>query len=539
LSATEYDPALLAAIEATTPERLSDPKGFDAIVIGAGAAGGLASLLLTEGGLSVLLLDAGWRPSFWSSPLRQTTAALIKRVADPRLQSVLPPQAVAFGRKALRAVGKVHQPVQTKCFAWDMAPDAFVDDRENPYVNAPGTRFDWFRARQIGGRMTIPGHGRQYYRLGPRDLQPADGLSPPWPIDPDEMSAWYDLVEQRLGLVSGVEDCQWVPVGASAQTREPTAAEAATVAALNGRWGGIQPILGRSAPPLKSVDMAAATGRLACRQGAMVSRLEIGPDGRARAVHWKDRQSGSDMSARAPIVFVCASALESTRILLQSQTGDGQAIGARSGVLGAGLMDHVVVSAEGAGAGLGGAPEPLVPGRCIYVPRFDLREQADAGQRGYGVQIYRWSLGAGRSHFTAVSFAEMTPRPDNRVTLDPNRQDAWGLPALRIACRHDEAELRLAKDQSQALAEVADVLGVKLHRLETTPSPPGSAIHECGTVRMGDRPDTSVLDPDSQCWDAKGVYVTDAAAFPSQGAQNPTLTILALTARACAKALRP
>jgi len=201
------------------------------------------------------------------------------------------------------------------------------------------------------------------------------------------------------------------------------------------------------------------------------------------------------------------------------------------------LMDHVIVSAEGTGETPAGEHDPFVQGRCVYLPRFDLRDFRATGSRGFGVQLHRWSLGSGRSHFTAVSFGEMTPRMENRVVLDFARKDAWDLPVLRIACRQNEAELKRAKEQSAALREISDLLRVGLYRLDESAAPPGTAVHECGTARMGDTPDQSVLDPSNQCWDAKGVYVTDASAFPSQGIQNPTLTILALTARACAHAL--
>jgi choline dehydrogenase-like flavoprotein len=170
-----------------------------------------------------------------------------------------------------------------------------------------------------------------------------------------------------------------------------------------------------------------------------------------------------------------------------------------------------------------------------------MREQDDlsrSGGRGYGVQIYRWSTGREKSYFNAVSFAEMAPRAENRVVLDPQRKDYWGLPVLRIACRHNDAENRMAKDQSAALREIGNLLKVRFHRLSENPAPPGSALHECGTALMGEIPAHSVLDPHNQCWDARGLYVTDASAFPSQGAQNPTLTILALTARACNHAVR-
>jgi choline dehydrogenase-like flavoprotein len=245
------------------------------------------------------------------------------------------------------------------------------------------------------------------------------------------------------------------------------------------------------------------------------------------------------LSVRTPLVFLCASALESTRILLSSASpARPEGLGSQSNTLGRYLMDHVLVCGEGVGGALPDEPVAHTPGRCLYLPRFDLRAGGEDGGRGYGVQVYRWSLGRGASYFNAVSFAEMTPRADNRVTLDPERRDAWGAPVLRIACRQSNAELALARDQSAALAELGEILGVRWRALADIAAPPGTAIHECGTARMGDNPDRSVLDPDNQCWDAEGLYVTDAASFPSQGAQNPTLTILALTARACDHAVR-
>jgi choline dehydrogenase-like flavoprotein len=287
------------------------------------------------------------------------------------------------------------------------------------------------------------------------------------------------------------------------------------------------------------MDAAAATGRLLCRQGAIVREVEVDAAGQVIGVRWRDREAGGGFSVRTPLVFLCASALESTRILLSSASpARPEGLGSQSNALGRYLMDHVLVCGEGVGGALPDEPVAHTPGRCLYLPRFDLRAGGEDGGRGYGVQIYRWSLGRGASYFNAVSFAEMTPRADNRVTLDPNRRDAWGAPVLRIACRQSNAELALARDQSAALAELGEILGVRWRALADIAAPPGTAIHECGTARMGDSPDRSVLDPDNQCWDAEGLYVTDAASFPSQGAQNPTLTILALTARACDHAVR-
>jgi choline dehydrogenase-like flavoprotein len=532
-------PGVRAAIDATTIDRLEDARGFDAIVVGAGAAGGLAAQLLTEAGLTVLVLDAGWRGTFLHAPLRRLISGVVRSVANPRLQDVLPPRVIDLGHRVLRLAGRIYQPVQSKCFAWEMAPDCFVDDRENPYVDEPESRFNWFRGHQIGGRMIIPGHGRQYYRMSERDFIPDDGLSPSWGLAPGELDHWYRLVESHLGLAGGNEHCSSVPDSQMATVLEPTAAEAEVCERIRGRWRNAQPLLGRSAPPLRSIEAAAGTSRLFCRTGAIVRDVQVDQSSQTTGVSWFDRATGGTRSARAPIVFVCASSLATTRILLSSRSvANPGGIGAASGALGRYLMDHVLLSASGLGGALPGEPISNEPGRCVYLPRFDMRNDDHSGDRGYGVQIYRWSAEHGKSHFTAVSFAEMTPRPENRVVLDPHRRDAWGFPVLRIQCRHDEAELARAAQQCTALREISELMGARLYRIDDKPAIPGSAIHECGTARMGDSPGNSVLDSNNQCWDARGLYVTDAAAFASQGMQNPTLTILALTARACHHAVR-
>jgi choline dehydrogenase-like flavoprotein len=524
-------PALSAAIARTDDARLESRRGFDAIVVGGGASGGMAALQLTGAGLEVLVLDAGWRPGLLAAPLRTATAALVKGVADPRLQSVLPPGVVDLGTRALKLAGRIHQPVQTRCFAWPLAPDAFVCDRERPYAAEAGTEFHWFRAEQIGGKMIVPGHGRQYYRLGPKDLHPADGASPPWPLAPGELSPWYDYVEDLLG-VSGGPDHDVPPH----RRTQASAAEREAMERIRARWPRVGPMIGRSAPPLDGLELAAVTGRLWCRRGAVVSEALVDSDRVVQGVSFYDRRTRSLREVSAPIVFLCASALESTRILMASRPPAGP-IGARSGALGRYLMDHVILSGEGVGGALPGEPVENAPGRCVYLPRLDLRDGAAGDEsRGHGAQMYRWSTGQGRSYFNCVSFAEMTPRPENRVVLDRDRPDAFGLPTLRIACRLSEAERRRGQDQARVVRELGEVFGVRFGRLAAGPAVPGTAIHECGTARMGEDPKLAVLDPCNQCWDARGLYVTDGAAFPSQGAQNPTLTILALTARACAHA---
>jgi choline dehydrogenase-like flavoprotein len=417
-----------------------------------------------------------------------------------------------------------------------MAPDSLVNDREHPYTTEAGSRFNWFRAHQLGGRMTIPGHGRQYYRLSERDLAPSDGLSPPWCLTAAELNHWYDFVEGHLGLSGGDEHNPWVPDARLATVLTPTDSEADAIGRVRSRWTEVRPILGRSAAPHASLDAAARTSRLFCRRGAIVREVQVDQAGQTRGVSWYDLATGRHRSARANLVFLCTSTLETTRILLLSRV-PGARIGAASGALGRYLMDHILLSAEGVGGALPGEPVFNQPGRCIYLPRFDLRSGTKSG-RGHGVLIYRWSLGRGRSYFRAVSLAEMTPRPENTVVLDPTRRDAWDSPVVRITCRYNDVEMHQASDQSASLRELAELFGVRLHTLDQIPAVPGTAIHECGTARMGRTPEESVLDPHNQCWDARGLYVTDGAAFPSQGVQNPTLTILALTARACDHAVR-
>src|SRR5262249_49904678 len=149
---------------------------------------------------------------------------------------------------------------------------------------------------------------------------------------------------------------------------------------------------------------------------------------------------------------------------------------------------------------------------------------------GFGVQLYQEPAGRQRqrSNFYMISFAEMLPRPGNRVTLDPQRRDAWDIPVLRIDCTHGDGELMRSREQVRALRELAELAGVMLTEIDDVPESPGIAIHESGTARMGTDPASSVLDPHNQCWEAQGLYVTDGASFPSQGSVNPTLTILAL-----------
>jgi choline dehydrogenase-like flavoprotein len=512
---------------------------FDAIVVGAGAAGGLAALLLCEGGVRVLVLDAGLPPSLRRAPFQTTLQFLVKNWADPRLLKIVPPRLVYKGRQALKLAGRFRQPIQSNCYAWERLPEVFVDDIDCPYTTPKDKPFVWIRAWTIGGRLIVPGHGRQYYRLGREDLNPNDGLSPSWPIDPDELDAWYAAVEKRIGLFGEMNGLSCVPDSELGTILQRLPSEKAVMNAIKGHWPEANAILGRYAPPLPSIDAADATGRLTRRSGAVCQKVELAKTGRVSGVVWYDRQTGREMRAKSDCVFLCASTLETTRILLTSAAASGQKFGVSSGVLGRYLMDHIVSKIESVGPASVDDPVSVDDGRCVYLPRFDNRYGNSSGSnRGFGVQLYEAAATPGRSYFAAVAFSEMPPRVENRVSLSSTKYDAWGMPCLHIDCAHSERDKEVMDKQLRALREVAALLKMDPCYTRESLGPPGLAVHECGTARMGEDPRHSVLDPNNQCWDANGLYVTDGACFPSQGSQHPTLTIMALTARACRHALQ-
>jgi len=522
----------------TTFDHIQAAAPFDAIIVGSGAAGGLAAAQLCGAGLKTLVLDAGLTPPVWRRPLSRSLNAMVQVLANPRALRIVPPKLAWKARETLKLAGRYRQPIQSRCYAWEGLPNGFVDDLDNPYETPEDRPFNWIRARHLGGRMVIPAHGKQYLRHGQVDFAPPDQLSPSWPFAPGVLDPWYELVEQRLALHGQTNGSEWIPDSKISHLLSPDAAQARLMTNITDKWPHARPMLGRYSEPANSLESAAQTGKLSCRKGAVACRVMTGSDRRVEGVEFHDQRAGRKISVKAPIVFLCASTLETTRLLLNSRDQSFlKQAGSQDGALGRYVMDHVSVKAEGMMPDHGIADKDFNLGNCVYLPRFDLRSGPDSAQiRGYGMRLYQVPGPSGKSYFTAVSDAEMFPRKDNRVTLS-RRTDRWGIPILHIACAHGAEEREIATAQIEAVREVSELLGVDLVTSEIQASVPGSAIHEVGGARMGECPETSVLDGDNQCWDAKGLYVTDGAAFPSIGLQNPTLTIMALTARACAHAV--
>jgi choline dehydrogenase-like flavoprotein len=530
-------PTLAETLRESGALDFSAPRTFDAIVVGTGAAGGVAALNLVRAGLNVLALEAGWEPASPRAAVNHPMSRLFAAISANEAFRGLPPSLINAGRRALKAVGRVRQPVQTKCFAWEISPGSLVDDRDCPYETAPETEFHWFRSRQLGGRMIVPGHGRQYYRFGAGDFEGRGDALAAWPMEAGALDGWYAVIEAALGLRGGNDHSGLVPDARLSVVNTVLPSEAATISAVRQAVPRAEVILGRYAPPVDWMALAAAEGRLTVRTGAVVRRVKVDGDHRVCGAEWLDQRTGAVVSAEAPTVFVCASAFESARILMLSRSAaDTERCGLHSDALGRYVMDHVVSSCSGyMPAGTNEADELVEDGRCLYVPM--LATMPDASEIPFGVQVHRHTFGSKRARIDLAGFAPMQPRAENRLTLS-GRTDRFGMPILSIACRYSDRDMDVAGQQMQAIRAMAGALGMKVDYESPPAATPGTGIHECGTARMGADPYTSVVNPNLECWDTKGLFVTDAAAFPSMGAQNPTLTIMAQTARAAAYVVR-
>ena len=542
---------------------------FDAIVVGSGIAGGWAAKELTELGLRTLVLEAG-RPIV---PARD----YVEHV---------PVWAMPFRGLGDRRGVAARQSVQRHSVSFDELSHVFwTDDVDNPYSTPPDRPFHWFRARQVGGKSII--WGRQVYRWSDLDFAAnvRDGIAVDWPIRYADIAPWYDHVERFIGVSGQEEGLAHLPDGPFLPPMALNCVEQhvqqrmrstfgrdrvltiGRVAVLTAAHNGRAPChycgpchrgcITRSyfSSVNATLPAAQATGRLTLRPFSIVRSLVYDRrTARVTGVRIIDAQTKTEREYSARVIFLCASALESARILLNS--GGGGGLANSSGQVGRNVMDHIK------GGGATGEMDGWIDRRTIgerpngiYVPRFrNVTSRHPDFIRGYGFQG-----GAGREGWhgalrspgiglalkqrlsqlgpwsmSFAGFGEMLPREENRATLHPTLVDAWGIPSLHIECRWSENELAIHRDMSVAAAELLEAAGAK-HIAPRTggPSTPGGTNHEMGTARMGRDPKTSVLNAWNQSWDVPNLFVTDGAAMTSSGCQNPSLTYMALTARAC------
>ncbi len=541
---------------------------YDAIVVGSGISGGWAAKELTERGLKVLLLERGRNVEH----VKDYPTATTKTWEFPH-------------RGRITNAMKERHPVQKRDYPYsEFAPDFWVDDLDCPYTEIK--RFDWYRGFHVGGRSLM--WGRQSYRWSPWDFESNknDGHGADWPIRYEDLAKWYDYVETFAGISGSIEGLPQLPDGKFLPPMELNIVEKDVAARIKAKYEHRRMIIGRSAnltvehngrgscqyrnlcsrgcpfgayfsTQSATLPAAVATGNLTLRPFSIVTEVTYDKDKkRAKGVRVIDAETMESIEYEAKVVFMCASTLASTFILLNSVDSGSlpDGLGNTSGQLGRNLMDHHFRC--GASGDVEGYEDKIAFGRRangFYIPRYrnffgDKREylrgfgyQGGASREGWQREVAELSIGAdlknalqepGKWTIGMTGFGEMLPYEDNRITLDKSKKDKWGQYVLAIDCEIKENEKKMRKDMINDAAEMLEAAGVKNIRTYDNGSYPGMAIHEMGTARMGNDPKTSVLNKWNQMHDVKNVFVTDGSCMTSASCQNPSLTYMALTARA-------
>ncbi|MBL0173016.1 MAG: GMC family oxidoreductase [Gemmatimonadaceae bacterium] len=541
---------------------------YDAIVVGSGISGGWAAKELTEKGLNVLVLERGRN---------------IEHIKD-YVNAFKPTWAYPHrGGRTQEMIA--HYPVLKRDYPLQETNlDFWVDDRESPYTEVK--RFDWFRGYHVGGKSLM--WGRQSYRWSTFDFaaNAKDGIATDWPIRYHDLAPWYDYVEKFAGIAGSREGMPQLPDGQFQPAMPLNCAEELVAGRLQKLFNGKRRIIpGRTAnltEPLpgrnrcqsrnacwlgcpygayfssqsSTLPAAVKTGRMTMKIWSIVTEVLYDRDRkRASGVRVLDAITNQVTDYQAKIVFLCASTLNSTWLLMRSATDIWPGgLGSSSGELGHNLMDHHF--RLGASGTLEGMEDKYIYGSRptgFYVPRY---RNLFGDKRGY-LRGFGYQGGAGRSNWQravaelgiggdfkdaaaqpgawgigATAFGEMLPDHGNQISLDPTRKDKWGLPVLKIDCATGENERLMRVDMMADMADMLEQCGVKNVHTFDNGYFPGQGIHEMGTARMGVDPKTSVLNKHNQVWDAPNVFVTDGSAMTSAACQNPSLTYMALTARA-------
>ena len=542
-------------------------NNYDAIVIGSGISGGWAAKELTEKGLKVLMLERG------------RNIEHIKDYVNANKETW------EFAHRGERTTQMVKDyPVLKRDYPLNEETlGMWANEKDNPYTEVK--RFDWYRGYHVGGRSLL--WGRQSYRHSQMDFEAnaKEGIAVDWPIRYNEMAPWYSYVEKFAGIQGSKEGLDVLPDGEFMPPMEMNVVEKDVAAKLKSHYNGDRHMfIGRSAnitqphydrvncqyrdrcwrgcpfgayfsTQSSTLPAAMKTGNLTLEANKIVTRILFDKDKkRATGVEVIDAETNKTYEYNAKIVFVCASSFNSTWVLMNSATDVWEGgLGSSSGELGHNVMDHHFrLGARGNAEGFDDKYEFGRRPTGIYVPRFrnvgsDKRDylrgfgyQGGAG-RGRGVDIAEFTIGTdlkealtepGKWGMNLLAFGEMLPYHDNKIFLDKTKKDKWGLPVLSFDVEIKENEIRMRKDMMNDAAEMLNAAGVKNVSTYDAGYAVGQGIHEMGTARMGRDPKTSVLNGNNQIWDAPNVFVTDGACMTSASCVNPSLTYMALTARA-------
>ncbi|MDB4266692.1 GMC family oxidoreductase [Flavobacteriaceae bacterium] len=546
---------------------------YDAIVVGTGISGGWAAKELCEKGLKTLVLERG---------------PMVKHVEDyPTMNN--DPWDYKTG-DVITQETKKNQGKQSRTgyTTTESNKHFFVDDVKHPYNET--NRFDWMRGYHVGGRSLM--WGRQSYRLTDFDFTAnlQDGIAVDWPIRYKDLAPWYNHVEEFIGVSGENVGLPQFPDGNYLKAMEMNCVEDVLKSSMSEKYDdriltmgrtahiteGLKPGLGRSncqyrnrcmrgcpfgayfSSNSSTLPTAEATGNMTLRANSVVHEVIYDADTkRATGVRVIDAETKEVYEFNAKVIFLCASAIPTTSILMQSKSERfPNGMGNDSGELGHNIMDHHL--GVGASGRFEGFEDKYYTGRRpngVYIPRFrNIGGNTNRKDftRGYGYQggasRGNWSdsiaeMAYGAAFKEAVTtpgdwrmglggFGEILPYHDNKMTLDYENLDQWGLPTVTFDATIKENELNMRKDMQQQAAEMLENAGFKDVRGYDGDYAIGLGIHEMGSARMGRDRKTSVLNANNQLHDVPNVYVTDGAAMTSAGNVNPSLTYMALTARA-------
>jgi choline dehydrogenase-like flavoprotein len=560
---------------------------WDVIVVGSGAAGGMAAFQLATAGIKVLMLEAGrliderteYRTMEWpyASMRRHRLPPGERPIAVAEYSFLDRP----YGNNTAYEKSKKVVSYSANTFTRDWV----VDERQHPFT---GTPYAWVRSRVMGGKTNFWGRGA--LRYGPLQFNAAsrDGFDVDWPISYDDAKPYYDKVDVLLGCSGTKEGLDQVPDGIFQRPSKLNCVEVefkraiaklgrhyivgragvTTDGLLNNKYRARCAGRGRCGrgcnigaafhSPTALVYPARDTGNLTIRPYSIVSEVLVDSTKNiATGVRVIDANTREVLDFTARAVVLGAGTLDSTRILLNSRSRaypDG--VGNSSGVLGCYLSEHLMgISGSGYMPTRIGTETTLDDGRPVspYIPRFrNVTDRHPDFIRGYHFQggggcaefpsMAEDIAGYGkafksnvRKYYPALvsfgGFGEVLPRKENRVTLDPDVKDAWGIPVLRFDYKFRDNELKMARDMADSIEEMLQVAKAEDIRIRREPYPPGWSIHEIGTARMGRDAKTSVSDPSCRLHDVKNVYLADAAPFVCGGTQNTTWSILAMAWR--------